>query len=308
MDQHFNYLFNNPYNIHYSFDCNGTAWFYASEIARNLGYDRPWNMVRMCYSNEIIKLTIGHPTIEEIGLDMSAYAKLENSLCEFSNSETPSNGVSDHGGARNFVIINEYGVYRIAMSAKSSRPEIEAFKNWVLYVLIPSVRRHDAYIGPEAATRIQTDPNYINTLIAENEALRHQVELHPLYHVIDKTQYPYCDYEEMKKFEKANREYTNVGMSLYHGNENITLNQLAKIISQSINPRFGSTQLKAMLRESNFLMKTARDFNKPTQLAISRGLMVFSYPKEDQDQYEVLVTPAGVKYFINLAISKGYGD
>ena len=299
MDQHFKYLFNNPYDVHYSFDCNGTAWFNAVEISRYLGYAQPYNMIRMCNQNEILAMTVDKPIIAELGLDMTHCM-----ITDPSDSEGSVNG-----GIRRFTAINEYGVYRIAMNSKSSRPEVQAFKEWVIYILIPSVRRHDAYIGPEAATRIQSDPNYVNTIIAENEALRHQVTLQPLCHVIDKTRYPYSSYEEMKKFQATNKEFTNVGKALYQGNENITLNQLAKIVSQSVNPRLGQTQLKAVLRENNFLMKTARDFNKPTQLAISRGLMIFSYPREEgQDQYEVLVTPAGVKYFINLLISKGYGD
>ena len=106
MDSHFNYLFNNKYNLHYQFDNRGSAWFYADEIARYLGYDRARNMVRMIPGSYVV-LNINNPIIPEYGLDMSqTLSETLSSLSELSSNQ-------EHRSQ--FTIIHESGVYLIAL-------------------------------------------------------------------------------------------------------------------------------------------------------------------------------------------------
>lgn len=296
MNSNFAFLFDNPYDLHYTFDANGNAWFYAHEIAKYLGYPRADHMVRPCDPNDIIHMTINNPVMPEIGLDMNDTIHL---AC-------PQYGQATHGGVRQFIAVKENGLYDIILASRSERPEIERFRHWVKNVLLPAVKRHDAYIGPEAAARIQADPTYINEIIAENEALKHRLALQPIYHLINKNQYPYCDYEQMKKYQELNQELINVGKSVCQHGENVSIDMMAKILSQSMTSLLGPVQFRSFLRDFHLLTKSQTDQNKPTQLAITRGYMVYEY--EDNGKYRVMITPEGMKYITKLAIDNGYAD
>lgn len=126
-----NYLFNNRYNLHYELDKTGTAWFYADELARHLGYPDAYHICRMCKDDEIRVLTINNPFVPELGLDMSKNMNLIGGY-----KETPT-----HGGCRRFTIVNEEGVTRIAMNIRATRPDVKCFKQWIISNLIPGARK-----------------------------------------------------------------------------------------------------------------------------------------------------------------------
>ena len=58
------------------------------------------------------------------------------------------------GGAQSLKIINEPGLYALALSSR--KPEAKAFKRWITHEVIPSIRKNGAYIsGQEHMTDME---------------------------------------------------------------------------------------------------------------------------------------------------------
>lgn len=55
--------------------------------------------------------------------------------------------MSTPGGSQNITIINESDLYSLIL--RSRKPEAKAFKKWVTSEVLPSVRKHGAYMNPE---------------------------------------------------------------------------------------------------------------------------------------------------------------
>lgn len=49
------------------------------------------------------------------------------------------------GGKQNVIIINESGLYALVLSSKLERAK--KFKRWVTAEVLPSIRKHGAYIS-----------------------------------------------------------------------------------------------------------------------------------------------------------------
>src|SRR3546814_17484975 len=53
------------------------------------------------------------------------------------------------GGNPNRTIISESVLYKLALRAQKTRPEVEAFQRWVTRVVLPAIRKDGAYISGE---------------------------------------------------------------------------------------------------------------------------------------------------------------
>lgn len=51
-------------------------------------------------------------------------------------------------------IINEPGLYTLVLGSRKS--EAKAFKRWITHEVIPSIRKHGAYLTPELADKLDT--------------------------------------------------------------------------------------------------------------------------------------------------------
>lgn len=66
---------------------------------------------------------------------------------------------TDSGQNREMYIINESGLYSLVLSSKL--PSAKEFKRWATSEILPSIRKHGAYMSPETIERVITDPNFI---------------------------------------------------------------------------------------------------------------------------------------------------
>ena len=62
------------------------------------------------------------------------------------------------GGKQEVTIVNEPGLYSLVLGSR--KPEAKVFKRWVTHEVIPSIRKHGAYLTPEALERAMTDPDF----------------------------------------------------------------------------------------------------------------------------------------------------
>lgn len=110
-------------------EIGGQPWFVGKDVAESLAYTNPHKAIR------------DHVDEEDKGLN---------------ESFTP-------GGKQKTVIINESGLYSLIMSSKL--PGAKQFKKWVTSEILPSVRKHGAYMTPETLTKSLQDPASLIVLL-----------------------------------------------------------------------------------------------------------------------------------------------
>ena len=63
------------------------------------------------------------------------------------------------GGDQKISIINECGLYSLILSSR--KPEAKAFKRWITHEVIPSIRKHGAYMTTSLLEQIKENPQVI---------------------------------------------------------------------------------------------------------------------------------------------------
>ncbi len=104
---------------------DGEPWFVAADVCR--------------------ALQIGNPTM--------ALTRLDEDEKALSNIEGLSRG-NDKGN-----IVSEAGLYSLIL--RSRKPEAKAFKRWITHEVIPSIRKHGAYVTDEVLNQMDKHPEWI---------------------------------------------------------------------------------------------------------------------------------------------------
>ena len=72
-------------------------------------------------------------------------------------------------------IVNESGLYSVIL--RSDKPEAKQFKKWVTSEVLPSIRKHGAYITEEVMMKTLSDPTYIIGLIQSISKAKEELNL-----------------------------------------------------------------------------------------------------------------------------------
>lgn len=62
-------------------------------------------------------------------------------------------------GGKSPLIISEAGLYGIVL--KSRKPEAKEFKRWVTHEVLPSIRKHGAYMTQQTLDKALTSPDFL---------------------------------------------------------------------------------------------------------------------------------------------------
>ena len=94
-------------------------------------------------------------------------------VAEVLGYSNPRKAIIDHsiGREQNPVFINESGLYSLILSSKM--PDAKKFKRWVTNEVIPSIRKHGAYMTPEKLEEVLLNPD---TLIQLAQNLKTEQE------------------------------------------------------------------------------------------------------------------------------------
>lgn len=151
-------------------------WFVGKDVAEILGYSNPQKAVR------------DHVDSEDKTL----------------NESFTVNGTKG-------ILINESGLYSLILSSKL--PSAKEFKRWVTSEILPSIRRHGAYMSPETIERVITDPDFIIRLANELKTAQQKVaELQPkaaYYDAVSRADGSTSFRETAKLFGIREREFTH---------------------------------------------------------------------------------------------------
>lgn len=98
-----------------------------------------------------------------VGKDVAeilGYANPRKAIIDHVDEEDKMDGVTIRdsiGREQNPVLINESGLYSLILSSKM--PNAKKFKNWVTAEVLPSIRKHGAYMTPETLEAAILNPD-----------------------------------------------------------------------------------------------------------------------------------------------------
>ncbi|MBB6446512.1 phage antirepressor [Bacillus benzoevorans] len=219
-------------------------------------------------------------------------------VCDVLEISNPSKAVSrlDDDERSNFKlgrqgeanIINEYGLYSLVLSSR--KPEAKEFKRWITHEVIPSIRKHGAYMTPEKIEEVLLNPDTIIKLATDLKEER-QKRVEAEQKVI----------EQKPKVLFADAVEASV--------DSILIGQLAKLITQN-GVKIGQNRLFEWLRENGYLGKKGARYNEPTQQYMERGFFEVKERTVNNPDGTVRITRTtkitgkGQIYFINKFLRK----
>ena len=190
------------------------------------------------------------------------------------------------GGQQDTWLINESGLYSLIL--KSKLPSAKKFKRWVTSEVLPTIRKHGAYLTNEKALDITTNPNSLADLLLQAGQQLKQKDL-----IITEMQ-------PKALFSDAVRGSKN----------SCLIKDLATILKQN-GVNIGQNRLFDWLRENGYLCTGGRRHNQPTQRSLDLAVMdVREHVRTNKEgelvtRFTPLITGKGQLYFVNKFLTKG---
>lgn len=232
-------------------------------------------------------------TVEKYGepwwvlADVCKVLEISNSRNVSSRLETDEKGVTlvdTLGGTQQMTIINESGLYAVIL--RSDKPQAKPFRKWVTNEVLPSIRKHGAYMTDHTLEQALTSPDFLiqlATQLKEEKEQRKQLEV---------------------KVEQ-DRPKVLFAESVSASKTSILVGELAKILKQN-GVNTGQTRLFAWMRENGYLIKRrGNDYNMPTQRAMEMKLFEVKETSVTHSDGHISVnktpkvTGKGQVYFVN---------
>lgn len=101
------------------------------------------------------------------------------------------------GGPQKITVVNEDGLYDVILDSR--KPEARRFRKWVTGEVLPSIRKHGAYMTPDTIRQALADPD---TLIMLATGANHDHRTFDEFDVSKALRLPYTD-DEMALIETA---------------------------------------------------------------------------------------------------------
>lgn len=251
-------------------DLDGEPWFVAKDVC------------------DVFGETNRNRAMQNLGVDEKGYTQMM----------TP-------GGMQETAIVNESGLYGLLFAMQPTKArgvteeyiafreqKLRQFRKWVTSEVLPSIRKHGAYMTDDALARAITDPDFLIRLATElkdERALRHKMQ--------DKIE------SDMPKVVFAD--------AVAASHTSILIGDLAKLLRQN-GIEIGQKRLFTWLRDNGYLIKRyGSDYNMPMQRYMEMGLFdiketaITHADGHVSISKTVKITGKGQQYFINKFLSNG---
>lgn len=182
-------IFNNPeFGDIRTVELNGEPWFVGKDVALALGYTNPQKAIR------------DHVDEQDKGV----------------------NEMFTPGGKQALPIINEFGLYSLALSSKL--PTAKKFKRWVTSEVLPSIRKHGAYMTPETLQNAILNPD---TMIQLCQQLKAEQNKNKALTAENKKLAPAAEYAHNMLLSDESLTVTQIAL-----NFGMTANKLNKLLDE----------------------------------------------------------------------------
>ena len=215
-----------------------------------------------------------------IAVDVCRALNLGNTSQSVSRLDDDEKGIISNDTG-DLIVITESGLYSLVIASR--KKEAKEFKRWITHEVIPSIRKHGAYMTPEKIEDILLNPD---TIIQLATALKEERE------------------KRVELAAKITRDQPLVQFAncVAACEDSIPVDILAKILHQNgIN--IGRNSLYQWFRDNGYLQKSGKSYNRPTQYSADLGLFrtlewVVAKPYGEQITVGVRVTGKGQTYFV----------
>lgn len=112
---------------------NGEPWFVLKDVCKILEIINHKSLLNRLSEDEVGRFDLPHPQSPDKSIEM---------LC-----------------------INESGLYTVIL--RSDKPQAKPFRKWVTSEVLPSIRKHGAYMTPETIKKVMLTPDFIISLAGE---------------------------------------------------------------------------------------------------------------------------------------------
>lgn len=197
---------------------DGEPWFVGKDVAEALGYTNPRDALSKHVDDEDKKTVAIRDGIR---------------------------------GNPNVTVINESGVYSLILSSKL--PNAKKFKRWVTADILPTIRKHGAYIEPQTLENMIASPEFGIRLLTElKEEKDRRLSL--------------------ESTVEAMQPKALFAAAVSASNSSILVGVLAKILKQN-GYKTGQNRFFEELRNDGWLIsQEGSNWNMPTQKSMERGL------------------------------------
>lgn len=186
------------------------------------------------------------------------------------------------------IVVNESGLYSLILFSKL--PKAKEFKRWVTSEVLPTIRKHGAYMTTETVEKAMNDPDFIIGLVTKLKEERTAKE------------------QALKKIEE-DKPKVLFADAVATSHTSILIGELAKILrANGIN--IGQNRLFDWLRKNHYLITGNRsDRNIPQQWAMDMNLFEIKESTHLNGNGAVIVsktpkvTGKGQAHFINGFLS-----
>ncbi len=249
-------IFNYQSNEIRTVEMNGEPWFVLKDVCTVLGLTTPARVAERLDGDEV------------------SQTHLTDSM----------------GRKQETTVVNESGLYHVIL--RSDKPEAAPFRKWVTSEVLPSIRKHGAYMTPETLQAAILNPD---TMIQLCQQLK-------------------TEQDKNKALSEENAKLAPKGLfadAVSVSDRCILVSELAKLLKQN-GIETGQNRLYEQLRADGFLVKDRKrsDFNMPTQKAMELGLFkVRESTRVHSDGHTSIdkttkVTGKGQIYLINYYLKK----
>ncbi|MBH0323409.1 BRO family protein [Bacillus cereus] len=213
--------------------------------------------------------------------DVLEIVNATRSLSRLDEDELHSMKVTDSlGRPQDTNVINESGLYSLIMTSR--KPQAKAFKKWVTSEVLPSIRKHGAYMTDQVLEQAVTNPEFAIGLLTKLKEEKEKLAA---------AQQQIVQQQPLVTFAEA----------CMQSNESLKVSEVAKLAAKH-NVKIGQRQLFAKLREWNLMFKRSTE---PTQLAVEKGYFEITQGVKKKPNGEAFtwtttyVTPKGQAYIID---------
>ena len=211
-------IFNSPeFGVIRTIEKDGEPWFVGKDVATALGYSDSFGSLKKHVDEE------------------------DKLVCQIDSA----------GQKRDITIINGSGLYSLVLSSKL--PTAKKFKRWVTNEVIPSIRKHGAYMTPETLEKVLLSPD---TLMQLAQNLKDEQEKRKVLETKIEQDKPKVLFADAVASAKTS----------------ILIGELAKLLKQN-GVDIGQNRLFEWMRQNGYLIRRqGSDYNMPTQRSIEQGL------------------------------------
>ena len=185
--------------------------------------------------------------------------------------------------------VNESGMYSLVLGSRL--PQAKQFKHWVTSEVLPSIRKHGAYMTTATIEKVMNDPDSWIRLLTTLKEERQQRQLAESKAAL---------LEEVTRVQAPKVAFAD---AITGSETNITIRNLAKLLCQN-GYETGEKRLYEWLRSNHYVTTD----NKPMQRYVEQGLFFIAEGTHSENgvmkaHMTTKVTQKGVNYFINKFIN-----